>query len=254
MRIRDEQLRVLDDASQLPFENFMVAHLAEFTPMHMGTLGADGMRALVRQGVERARRYGFVSRGPVRFYIELIVLLGIDFDEDPQYPWVAETLLDDSIGGEIERADWLHDQVIGLLETAAGPKRAFAIQSLHRARQLPFRGVSPSSADFEGVVARMMGEMYPEKAHYVGEGALRNLARAAVVEAGRKETATDEGVCLFAGLMFAVGRGFYRDPKYPWIAGTLGNPRLTTPEARAERLYSKTMTYLDHVLDNLRAQ
>ena len=42
-----------------------------------------------------------------------------------------------------------------------------------------------------------------------------------------------------------------RDPHLPWIAGTLGNQAIADPNKRAERLYSKAMTYLDEVLNSL---
>ena len=44
------------------------------------------MRREIRFGLERAGSYGFTIRGPVRFYIELMVRLGCDFDTDPPYP------------------------------------------------------------------------------------------------------------------------------------------------------------------------
>jgi hypothetical protein len=56
---------------------------------------------------------------------------------------------------------------------------------------------------------------------------------------------------LFINLMFALGHGFATDPQYPWISNTLYNSAVSDPDKRAERLYAKTMVYLDHVLANL---
>jgi hypothetical protein len=110
------------------------------------------------------------------------------------------------------------------------------------------------SPRFEQEALRSMRQTHPEKADYVGDHALRGLIPRAIEETQKHGVATDTGVCLFLGLMFAVGHGFTGDPKYPWVAGTLTNSAITDPEKRVERLYSKTMTYLDHVLQHLEGQ
>ena len=50
-------------------------------------------------------------------------------------------------------------------------------------------------------------------------------------------------------LMFAFGHGCCDDPLYPWIARTLNDERITDPPARAKRLETKALTWLDHVLE-----
>ena len=60
-----------------------------------------------------------------------------------------------------------------------------------------------------------------------------------------------EGVVLLIGLLFAQGHGATTDPQLPWIQATLNNPAITDPNKRIERLYSKLMTYLRHVLASL---
>jgi hypothetical protein len=254
MRVRREQFAVMNDGAHCGFENFLVGHLAGFTPLHSKSLGDAGIRALIREGVDKARGHGMTSRGPVRLYVELIVLLGIDFDTDPQYSRAGETLRDLSLGDETERADWLHDQVMGLLETVGGPNREYAIRSLRRSAGLPLHGLRIESPEFGEFAIRQMREIYPEKVDYVGEPALLELASRAAEEARVHGIATNEGVNLLLGLMFAVGHGCTRDPKYPWIAGTLANPKMPQPEKRVERLYAKSMTYLEAALQHMDAR
>lgn len=254
MIIRQQQIEALEEVCLPEFADLMVAHLAEFSPLHSRALGEAGIRTLIRAGMERAQKHAFTYRATVKFYIEAMILLGADFDTDPQYPWAGEILRDRSIFDQVQRADRVHTWLVGLLDGAAGPDRQYARQALERARAIPFQTIPVASADFADEAIRRMKENHPEKVSYLGEAVLRRLIPRAFEEARKYAIATDDGVCLFVGLMFAVGHGFANDPKYPWIAKTLTDPALTDSRKRIKKLYSKTMIYLDHVLQHLERQ
>jgi hypothetical protein len=249
--IRNAQIQALDEARSPDFEEFMVEHLQDYSPLHSQALGEPGIRTLIDVGKARAQAHGFTRRGPVRFYIETMILLGVEFDTDPQYPRLGAILRDASVPDQLQRADRAHAWLMEFLEAAGGPDRAYAKQALRRAREVPYRPVSVSAPGFAEEVLRQMRANHPEKVDYLGPAALRGLIPRAIQEADQFGVATDAGVCLFLGLMFAVGHGFPRDPKYPWMARTLANPAIADADRRVERLYSKTMTYLDQVLRHL---
>jgi hypothetical protein len=252
--IRKEQMQAMEEARSPEFDDYMVVHLEDFSPLHSKSLGEAGIRTLIRVGMERAKKHGFTHRGPVKFYIESMILLGVDFDTDPQYPRPGEILRDKSISDQTKRADRIYAWLIDLLDGAGGPNRQYARQALERARTIPFQPIPIASANFEDEMILRMRENHPEKVEYLGEAVLRNLIPRAVEETKKYSVHTDAGVCLFIGLMFAVGHGFTGDPKYPWVANTLKNSGIKDPDKRVEKLYSKTMTYLDHVLQHLQGQ
>jgi len=254
VRIRNQQVEHFESAAHPEFEEFMVRQLAEFTPLHSGSLGDAGIRAFIQHGVQRARAHDWTMRGPVRFYIETTVLLGIGFATDPQYPWAAEILNRDDGADQVVCADRLHDALMAYLGRVGGPDRKFAIDALRRARAIPYETEPVASAGFRDEVIARMTEMHPEKVEFVGERALCQLIPRAIGECERYGVAIDHGVALFIGLMFAVGHAVAEDPKYPWIRNTLTNPAIASASKRVERLYSKTMTYLDQVLENLGAE
>jgi hypothetical protein len=249
--IRRAQLRPFEEAASPEFETVMVSHLATFSPLHSASLGDSGIRMLIRAGIEHAAKHGFNVRWTVNFYIECMILLGAEFDTDPQYPRAGSILRDRTVPDQTERADLLHAWLMHMLERAAGPNRDYAKQALVRARRIPFQAIPVSADDFADESIRRMRENHPEKVACLGERVLRDLIPRAMAEAETYSIGTDLGVCLLLGLMFAVGHGVTRDPKYPWVAATLTNPAITDREKRVERLYSKTMTYLDHVLQHI---
>ena len=56
---------------------------------------------------------------------------------------------------------------------------------------------------------------------------------------------------MLIALMFAFGAGCSDDPLYPWIAATLRDPRIISPELRARRLERKSRTWLRHVVASM---
>src|SRR5258708_4751272 len=86
MTIRDEQMTAFRDAARHSFESEMISHSADFAPHLCSSAGHANLELAVRKGIESSDRYGFTMRGPVRFYIEMVLTFGSDFDTDPQLP------------------------------------------------------------------------------------------------------------------------------------------------------------------------
>lgn len=108
MIIRREQMQALEEVQLPEFEDSIVAHLKDFSPLHSESLGEVGIRTLIRVGMERAKQHGFTYRGTVKFYIETIILLGIDFHTDPQYPGAGKILRDPSILDQTQQGGSRH--------------------------------------------------------------------------------------------------------------------------------------------------
>lgn len=247
MNIRPEQFETFAQASARKFEEQMVAHAREFAPKHCEVLGEDGTRAVVRKGIDGARKYGFTSRGPVQLYLDLMFVLGSDFDLDPQYPWAWQVLVDPGIPGQVPRADRLWERAGQYLDRVAGPENAFAIESLRRLKGVDEAKLRSTPADAARIIGGLRA-MYPQKCDYLGDAGLQALAMRASLRAQARAITTQAGTLLFAALEFSLGHGFERDPLYPWIGSTLSDPLVTDPNDRVTRLYEKTMIYVDRAL------
>ena len=248
LKIRNEQMQEFKAVSLQKFEDEMVCHIQEFTPPHYLVLGEDGVREVVRLGIREAKRYAFTNRGPVQFYIEMMFMIGSYFDTDPQYPWAAQILNDQTIPDQMERADKLFYEMQEYLKAVAGPQNEYALrafQSLSAARD---QSVPAMGANFNEEMLRRLDAIYPEKSHYIGEPALSRLIAHAAENADANGMGMDPGPALFSALEFAMGYGFSVDPQFPWVINTINNPAIAEPLKRIERLKSKSLTYLDNVL------
>ena len=79
--------RSVDDA----FIQRLVRHLRDNFPGQVADrgLGPKDLEPLARRGLANARKYGLVAERDIRMYVELMVLLGPNFDEDPKLPWAG---------------------------------------------------------------------------------------------------------------------------------------------------------------------
>lgn len=244
--IRDEQMKVFEQAALRNFEDEMVVHSKEFTPRLCEVIGEDQLRVALRQAMVRAAGYGFTYRGPVRLYIELLFLCGSDFDTDPQYPAVGEVLR--ASGDQMHRAEQIHEGVLHYLGKVSGSNNVNVHKALEALSFFARKPIAFSSNDFVAGMLQEMTRAFPQKAAYIGEEGLTALIREGRAEARKYHFPTVRAEALVVTLMFAFGHGCTDDPLYPWISRTLKDERIVDPAARAERLEKKAVTWLEHVL------
>jgi len=250
--IRSEQVLVFEVAAAKAFERELLQHFEAFSPRLYEIRGQDVFLRLIRQGLDRARGYGLTNRGPLRFYIELMLCFGVDFDEDPQYPWAAAALSTGPAHDQTVRADQLYRDMLTYLRHVAGPENQYALEAAHMVRAANFESRLQTDGNIEAEILVGLERMYPRKCEYVGAKGLRALVREAAERARRNGLQSPRATGLLSGLMFAFGHGVLGDPLYPWVASTLLDPH-KPEEDRIRRCYSKAMTYLDKLHENLGA-
>ena len=252
LQIRREQMDVFVSAALDTFERTMRDHAKAFAPGHCAALGDEGVARVVRLGLERARTHGFSKRGPARLYIDLMLLLGSDFDTDPQYPWAAEILTDSGTSDQMRRAELLHRQTLDYVHDVAGPGNAYAKRALSRALGFTLEASSIGSEQMESALLLEMEESYPEKFRYVGTEALRKLMSRALELAAEHGLPSRRDARVFTARSFVLGHGFASDPQFPWVSSVLIPPQVADPDDRGRRLYVKLMAYLKAAVANPR--
>jgi hypothetical protein len=92
LTLRPEQMRAFSEAALKRFEETMLAHLKKFFPDKYEAAGEPKVRKLIRYGIERAASYDITAQRDVSRYIDLMMTLGPDFDQDKQLPWAGQIL------------------------------------------------------------------------------------------------------------------------------------------------------------------
>jgi hypothetical protein len=241
-----------DELSKIPlqtFEDEMVVHLAEFSPELFNVIKEEQLRIAVRIGIQKAEKYGFTFRGPIRLYLEMMLLFGSHFDSDPQYPWAKEILQKDT--PQMERAEELFEKILDYQKNVSGENGANTKKALREMLAVSKNPPEISEATFDADARREMNRAFPQKFDYVGEEGIRGIIEESTAEAKNYQFPTLRGKALLIILKFAFGHGCTNDRLYPWIHRTLTDEKIVEPEVRSNRLEKKAVTWLEHVINNL---
>lgn len=90
MLIRKEQLEVFENYARAELERRIFAHVSKFFPKEISELGTDAARRLIHDGIRRAQAFRFVTEGNICKYVDLLVVLGSDFDT--RFGWARNVL------------------------------------------------------------------------------------------------------------------------------------------------------------------
>lgn len=228
------------------FEEAMIAHLRGFSPWQAEILGEAGMRAVIRLGVARAEAHRVTSADAVRFYLDLMLMFGSQFDTDPLVPWAGAILRDPGVADEAARMGRLHEALLAYRAAVNGAERSASLEALYRIRLMIRQRAPLAPLLTEQGAADALRSIHPRFCAYVGEPALLDLVARGRREAERLDVATDAGVVLVTALMFVIGHGFADDPLYPWVRVALAEGN---PAARVARLGRQAEICLDRVME-----
>ena len=119
LKIREEQLGLIGQAFEQQFVQEMVEHLDENfrEPLAARDITEDDLEDFVNQGIAKARDFGFDAYVDTRVFLECMVLLGPDFDEDsrPELDWVRAVLRNDEMK-PAEKAEALNWQLLSAVD------------------------------------------------------------------------------------------------------------------------------------------
>lgn len=246
MIIRTAQMDAFKEAAQLTFVTDIVTHLSEFSVPLCKTLGHEQLKSVVLNGIARAENYGLTYRGPIRLFLEMMLIFGSGFDKDPQYPWAGDALRKADFENQMFKAGHLEHLARDYLTQVHGRNSENAEQALRLLEALAggdtlvFRRASMKE-DILDVFCRI----FPIKLNHIGTVAAEDLAQRAQALSDKVFGRDQERVVgLLAILMFSFGAECADDPIYPWIGATLRNPRITDPSFRAMSLERKAIKWL----------
>lgn len=245
--IRKKQMGVFEEFALTGFEQELVEHLKLFEPELCKAAGDEGVRKTVQLCIERAKGYGFTKRGSICFYLELMSVLGIDFDTDPQLYWAYETLGDESLGDENSRTNLLYDRMTIFMDEVIGEDKKHLISALKKLNSLDLEEQAANTTLTTETIIELMASIYPEKVDFVGHEKLSELISLSSSEATDFSLPSPGGTITLASLKLALGHGICRDPLYPWISATLEDHRIKNGDGKLRRLLKKIRVYF---LDN----
>ena len=248
--IRHEQLRTLEQAPQDAFDVFMVEHIGVHFPQHLMLFGEKTIRDVIQAGRERGEIWRFRTKHQLCLYIDMMIMLGAGFDSDPQLPWAAAILRDQSITHPTTRIDRVYTEAMAYLDRVVGPKEVFPVSAYRRlALSSLDKVLAPwSMSNAMAAVTALFSELWPEKLLELGDGGLASLTMAARAMATNRGITSISHVGVYATLMFMFGYSFDSDPMFPMTAAAAADQPGRAPEAGVEQVYGEAVRLINQIL------
>jgi len=245
LEMRPDHMKAFEESAIRGFENRMVDHVGQFFPRHLAVLGEPAIRAVIRLGVTRGEAYGFDTEHDLCLYINLMLLLGSLFDEDPQLAWADAILHDTSIPDGAARAERLHDEAMKFHDAAAGEEGEHLTRTLVTLHKHPVKETwRPGPGTLEDRLLAYLRALWPRKCEQVGAGPLGLIIHRGIQAAERHRLAGEFGGALYVVLTFVLGSGFEADPQHPWAAAALQETSASARAGKADLLHGGFMALL----------
>lgn len=250
MFIGQEQFDQLRMQSRTSFVRAMVEHAFAFQPQLCRTVGREAMLPIVDGWVLQSVAQGFDKEGQVQLMVELGLLFGSGFRDDPQLPWLQSVWSDPSLVYPRHKADALHRRCNVYLNEVYGPDNAHVLSALQALVSTEGRMARFESGDLDSGLVETLHALHPQKLVCVGQPAMRALIASARAQALRHGMSSPRATGLLLILMSAFGHRCTSDPLYPWIGRTLARDGVAQGEAGAVRLEQRARVWLRHVIEN----
>ncbi len=169
----------------------------------------------------------------VALYLNLMVMLGCDFDRDPQIPWAGRDIDHPSIPSIAKRIAHVSEAALRFLGEAAGQNNSHLVRAMLRIKRNDTSALDGLQEDDlpEGVLA-FLTALYPEKAAWQGDECMEALTEAAIASARERGAVAPRAVGIHALHMFMLGVGYDRDPLYNWLGDRLDDAAAGPVDAR----------------------
>ncbi len=119
-RLQAEALEGYSQSGLGDFEAYMLRRFWMLYPEKCQCVGENALRQIIRSGMAAARSRGLTTERGVTLYLALVFLLGITFDEDPQYPFAQAVLKDPSLADPRKKAELLYERALEYLKRWRG--------------------------------------------------------------------------------------------------------------------------------------
>ncbi len=240
--ITETHTEALETVSTQAFIKRTDLHLRHWFPHHCQPLDRDQMRAVIHRGWGQAKSYHFTSEACVRSYLELMCLLGSDFDTDPLLPWAASILNEKCGDCQFSRGDKLHEKAWAYARHISRDYQR--LLSSETVKPDGLAAAPKGLPDLVQFVKVSLRETCPAKCSYLGDDALLGAAARMAQSALAHGIKSTNGVTRFATMNFIFGSAFHKDPFLPWATAALNVPTKAGPDTRADDLHAKGLSFL----------
>lgn len=217
IQITNEQLKKLESYALDNYIRELLMHCDDYYPYLREIMGEEKLCQVLKDCVVKIEQKGVTQRGPIQFYIDMMIAFGFGFETDPQYPWIQKTLERNKHLSQIERSSELYALTKDYFDQILGPQSQYFFEFSGKLQQLTIQELYAYKASFVAYMHKILEDIYPQKYATIAEESIT-----ALIVQGTKKAQTSysftraSSVAVIILLMFFLGHEFDNDPFYDW--------------------------------------
>ena len=241
------QMARLQVCASESFVETLVTHARETLPAFAAHCDDSELKIAIRSALEKARQHGWTLQGSARFYVEMALLFGIGFANDPFHAWFTQTCKANAGLPELAQADACYAALSSGWRRMVGDDGQRQRRAFERWQRFDPLKAFPAQLQVPEFMSRLqtaLAALYPAMWDAADAEARTWLCAAAGSRLAEGIVPSLSG--QFACLQFFLGHAALRDPLHPWVGVALLDPTTgnTNKASPAVALHQATLRYL----------
>ena len=187
LSIDRKQYDFLQEALRGAFKQKLAAHVRTHFPRQAAAAGEGGIAGFVELALIRSQRRGHAAEREIALWLNMMLQLGVMFDEDPLLPWRGKLPEISPESDSFAALNALFDTAESHLEKVAGPKGERLAAAIGRFVQASAQDLVVQPSQSTEQLVNTMARLYPEKyqsADYPALQAFMQMTIARCLKAG----------------------------------------------------------------------
>ncbi|CBA30531.1 hypothetical protein ACMSX5_003873 [Cronobacter turicensis] len=210
MEFSQSQVDLLKRMSFDSYVSELTEHAQSVLPGLISSVRLEDVRTYIEQGILFAQKMGYTQRGPVRLYIDMMLMFGANFGKDPLYQWLTGECRENHLT-QIEKSMILYSRLDKYIKVVYGDDGFFFKESYDRFRFFSMERFSVSSKYNHALLRNILREIYPQRFDFIGINSISKFTDLAEQHCDFLKLKRCKQKIYFIIVMFLFGCSFGND-------------------------------------------
>lgn len=250
VQLTDEQLERFRHNATEDYISDMIIKFEKNFPHLKKTFANEVLRNCFTISIDKAKKSGFTQRGPVQFYISLLITFGSGFETDPQYLWISQEIQKNRLLSQLHQTEALLKKTRGYFRNIAGEDETHLFECASKLNQFDVNDIFMHDINYQQI-HDVLEDIYPQKYINTSRSGINLLIDEGIIKArtvfGFNLPNHIVMVILF---MFILGHQFEQDPFCGWINNDKQLQYREDSQLLANKLQQRAKTWLQAAIRN----
>lgn len=221
LKISSDQFAKFSEQLSKTYHDKLVRHCQEKFPVLVRQLPIDNLKQAITDGIRLAEKLGFTKRGGTTLIVELSLLFGCGFVNDPLHPWAKEALDAPDVVTEQRIARKLYEASLDYVsQLLRKPARSPAELTATLQTILKQDNFNLTPKGWEHELSSILQSYFPEHASVAVPEVFGKLIRENKAQAQQLGLTSANDIAHFITLQIAYGHCWYTDPVHHGLRDT----------------------------------